>query len=205
MFLARCLRFSKLHTRGIAQTVFLLRLSSKMEIAEKPASRRKKAGFTFREFFGATSGQHPVMTWERCTLCWPVLLWVMAAALKEKSSKKKLSLSPARWRLQNQQSCQFLPRTEGPWNTSHDAQFGWLCYNIISIRKYHVSMWSNASLRSRRYWIHARWAPPVLLIHRWDRWSSCSSKALDHCKQMRPVSHLRKAEWLHPNSPIKNI
>jgi hypothetical protein len=62
MFLAGCLRFSKLHTRGIAHTVFLLRLSSNMEIAEKPASRRKKAGFTFREFFGATSGQHPVMT-----------------------------------------------------------------------------------------------------------------------------------------------
>ena len=60
-WLASVLCFTNSKTSTASHCILLLP-RSRMEIAEKPASRRKKAGFTFSERFGATIGQHPVIT-----------------------------------------------------------------------------------------------------------------------------------------------
>lgn len=60
-WLASVLCFTNSKTSTASHCILLLP-RGRMEIAEKPASRRKKAGFTFSERFGATIGQHPVIT-----------------------------------------------------------------------------------------------------------------------------------------------
>ena len=61
---------AKLIQVSAAQTNSSAGPCDRMEIAEKAASRRKKAGFTFRRPFGETMGQQPVITSvpESCSL-----------------------------------------------------------------------------------------------------------------------------------------
>ena len=52
-----------LHKQRVSVTqLSLLQSRDQMETAEKPASRKKKAGLIFSARFGATSGQQPVIT-----------------------------------------------------------------------------------------------------------------------------------------------
>ena len=172
-WLASVLCFTNSKTSTASHCILLLP-SGRMEIAEKPASRRKKAGFTFSERFGATIGQHPVITFAcQANSTHPLIHSTHAVPYSFYPSQ-----APARWIWQNRQWSLFLFRRQKHRHKFHAFHlFG--SHGMDAKRKLEWATWRKVSF-----------VLTGLRIHRWDKWSSYSSTAPDHCKQRQPRSRL---------------
>lgn len=182
-WLASVLCFTNSKTSTASHCILLLP-RSRMEIAEKPASRRKKAGFTFSERFGATIGQHPVITFAcQANSTHPLPVCCRINHIR--------SLTVFIW--VKHQHVEYGRTDNGPYSCSGGKSTG--TKSIHSIFWDHMAWMRKANSNEP----HGKKCPlsfvlTGLRIHRWDKWSSYSSTAPDHCKQRQPRSRLHDSK-----------